>query len=124
MLWFLPGLGIYAVTVVQFLTTGRQQALFMWDYREALLCVGVCIGLLALFKAFFNRTGRLMKLLSENAYGVYVLHVPVVVALQYAFDPVQAGAFALFLIVSFLSILGAFLTSMLVRFIPGVKRVL
>jgi len=123
-LWFLPGLGIYAVTVVQFLTTGRQQALFMWDYREALLCVGVCIGLLALFKTFFNRTGRLMVLLSENAYGVYILHVPVVVALQYAFDPVQAGAFALFLIVSFLSIPGAFLTSMLLRSIPGVRRIL
>jgi surface polysaccharide O-acyltransferase-like enzyme len=124
LLWFLPALGIYLVAVIQFLTIGRQQALLMWDYREALLCVGVCIGLLALFRAFLNRTGPLLKLLSENAYGAYIVHVPVVVALQYAFDSVRAGAFTLFLIVSCLSIPGAFLTSMLVRFIPGVKRVL
>jgi surface polysaccharide O-acyltransferase-like enzyme len=124
MLWFLPGLGIFVVTAVQVYTAGDQQAFFMWDYREALLCVGVCIGLLALFKTFFNRTGRIMKLLSENAFGAYILHVPVVVALQYAFDPVQAGAFTLFVIVSFLSIPGSFLISILVRLIPGVKRVL
>jgi glucan biosynthesis protein C len=124
MLWLLPGLGIFVVTVIQLYTTGHQQAFFMWDYREALLCVGVCIGFLALFKAFFNRSGRLMQFLSENAYGTYVVHVPVVVALQYAFDPVHAGAFTLFVIVSLLSIPGSFLVSILVRIIPGVKRVL
>jgi len=124
MLWFLPGLGIFVFTVMQFLTAGRQQALFLREYREALFCVGVCIGLLALFKTFFNRTGRVAQLLSENAFGAYIVHVPVVVALQYAFDPVQAGAFALFVVVSFLSIPGSFLLSILLRLIPGVKRVL
>jgi len=115
-LWLLPGLGIFVVTVVQIYTTGREQAFFMWAYREALL--------LALFKTFFNRTGRIMQILSENAFGAYIFHVPLVVALQYAFDPVQAGAFTLFVVVSFLSIPGSFLISILVRLIPGMKRVL
>ncbi|OPY79096.1 MAG: Glucans biosynthesis protein C [Syntrophorhabdus sp. PtaU1.Bin058] len=123
-LWFLPGLGIYVVTVIQLFTAGLQQALFMRDYREALFCVGVCIGLLALFKTLFNRTGRIMQLLSENAFGAYIIHVPIVVAFQYAFDPVRAGAFTLFVIVSLLSIPASFLVSVLLRFIPGVKRVL
>jgi surface polysaccharide O-acyltransferase-like enzyme len=96
----------------------------MWEYKEALLCVGVCIGLLALFRTFFNRTGRIMQILSENTYGTFILPVPVVVALQYAFDPVQAGAFTFFVIVSFLSIPGSFLASFLVRLIPGLKRIL
>jgi len=124
MLWFLPSLGMYFVTVIQIYTIGRQQAFFMWEYKEALFCIGICIGILALFKAFFNRTGRMMRLLSENAFAAYIVHVPVVVAFQYAFDPVQANAFTLFLIVSLLSIPGAFLISILVRIIPGVKRVL
>ncbi len=124
MLWLVPGLGIFAVTIVQIYTTGHRQAFFLWDYREALLCVGVCIGLLALFNTFFNRTGRIMQLLSENAFGTYVVHVPIVVALQYAFDPVQAGALTLFIIVSCLAIPVSFLISILVRLIPGVKRVL
>jgi peptidoglycan/LPS O-acetylase OafA/YrhL len=96
----------------------------MWEYKEALLCIGVCIGLLALFKSFFNRAGRIMRILSENIYGTYILHVPVIVALQYAFDPVQAGAFTLFVVVSILSIPGAFLVSFFVRLIPGVRRIL
>jgi surface polysaccharide O-acyltransferase-like enzyme len=124
MLWLLPGLGIYVITIVQLYTTGRQTAFFMWEYREALLCVGICIGLLALFKTFFNRRRYIMQILSDNAFGAYIFHVPVVVALQYAFDPVKTGAFTLFVVVSCLSIPGSFLISILVRLIPGFKRIL
>ena len=124
MFWFLPGLGIYVITIAQLFGPGSQNAFFMWEYREAILCVGVCIGLLSFFKTYFNRTGRIMQVLSKNTYGTYILHVPVVVALQYAFDPVRAGAFTLFVIVSILSIPGAFLVSFFVRLIPGVKRIL
>ncbi|MFH1982912.1 MAG: acyltransferase [Pseudomonadota bacterium] len=123
-LWLLPGVGVFVVTVIQRYTADHNQAFFLWPYREALLCTGVCIGLLALFKTFFDRTDRIMQKLSENAFGAYILHVPVVVALQYAFDPVQAGAFTLFVIVSALSIPGSFLVATLARRIPGVKRVL
>ncbi|MCX5814053.1 MAG: acyltransferase family protein [Proteobacteria bacterium] len=124
MFWLLPGVGIYVITIVQLYTTGRQTAFFLWEYREALLCVGVCIGLLALFKTLFNRTGRFMQILADNAFGAYIFHVPVVVALQFAFDPVKAGAFTLFMIVSVLSIPGSFLVSLLVRLIPGIKKIL
>jgi len=124
MFWFVPGLGICVISITQLFGTDSRNASFMWEYREALLCVGVCIGLLAFFRTYFNRTGRIMQVLSDNAYGTYILHVPVIVALQYAFDPVQAGAFTLFVIVSFLSIPGAFLVSFFVRLIPGVKRIL
>lgn len=123
-LWLLPGVAIFAVTIVQLYVMGREYAFFMWEYREALLCVGASIGLLALFNQFFNRTGCMMEILSENIFGAYILHVPVVVMLQYAFDPVRAGAFTLFVVVSFLSIPGAFLASILVRLIPGMKRIL
>ncbi|MFH1081592.1 MAG: acyltransferase [Pseudomonadota bacterium] len=123
-LWLVPGIGIFLITIVQLYSMGHQAAFFMWEYKEALLCVGVCIGLLALFKTFFNRTGRVMQILSDNAFGAYIFHVPLVVALQYAFDPVQTGAFTLFVVVSFLSIPGSFLISILVRHIPGMKRIL
>ena len=123
MLWFIPGLGIYAITIVQRSITG-QRAVFLWEYREALLCVGMCIGLLALFRTFFNRTSPAVQVLADNAYGAYIIHVAVVVALQYAFEPMQAGAFTLFVVVSILAIIGSFLGSFLIRLIPGMKRVL
>ena len=65
-----------------------------------------------------------MRFLSENTFGAYILHVPIVGALQYAFDQVRAGAFTLFVIVSFISIPASFLASYLVRLIPGAKKVL
>jgi peptidoglycan/LPS O-acetylase OafA/YrhL len=123
-LWLVPAIGIYASTVVSLYVKDLQSAFFAWEFKEALLCVGMCIGLLALFRTFFNRTGRIMRFLSDNTFGAYVLHVPIVVAFQYAFDPVQAGAFTLFVIVSFLSIPLSFLASYLVRLIPEMKRVL
>jgi glucan biosynthesis protein C len=106
MLWLLAGAGVYIATIVVWYSRGPARAQFGWEFKEALLCVGVCIGLLALFKTFLNRTGSIMRALSENTYGVYILHVPVVVALQYAFSPIRQGAFTLFVIVSFLSIVG------------------
>lgn len=124
MLWLLPALGIYTITIIQIYTAGRASAFSLWEYREALMCVGLCIGLLALFRTFFNRTGRIPQVLSENTFGAYVLHVPVVVALQYAFDPVQAGALTLFAVVSLLAVPATFLVSILVRQIPGLKRIL
>ena len=124
MLWLIPGLGIYLVTIFQFYGSGRQAADFLWEYREALLCVGLCIGLLAMFRTYCNRTNRMMQMLAENAYCAYIIHVPVVVALQYAFDAVHASALTLFLVVSFLSIIGSFSLSFLIRLIPGVKRIL
>lgn len=123
-LWLIPAVGIYLITVVQTSSSGRAAGFFLWEYREALLCVGLCIGFLSLFRTFFNRTGRAFQLLSENAFGAYILHVPVVVALQYAFDPVPAGAFTLFVFVSLLSVAATFLASILVRRIPLVSRIL
>ena len=123
-LWLLPGVGIYVITIIQIYSAGHDHGFFLWEYREALLCIGVCIGLLALFKKFFNRTGRIMQILSENAFGAYIIHVPIVVALQYAFDSVQTKAFTLFVVVSFLSIPGSFFASIFVRLIPGMKRIL
>jgi glucans biosynthesis protein C len=122
--WLIPGLAIYVFTVAQRYISGNQSAFFLREYREALLCVGVCIGLLALFRAFFNRTGPVVQTLADNAYGAYIIHVAVVVALQFAFDPVQAGAFTLFVVVSILAIIGSFFGSFMIRLIPGMKRVL
>ncbi len=119
MLWFIPALAVYVGT---FTLHGPVRGT-LWEFKEALLCVGLCIGFLALFKTLFNWTGRVGRFLSENAYGVYILHMPVVVGLQYAFDPVRTDALTLFVIVSVLAIPGSFLASFLVRLIPGVKRV-
>lgn len=122
--WLIPGLGIYILIIILRYTVAPEVAFFGAEFSEAILCVGVCIGLLALFRKYFNKTGCIIKTMSDNILGMYIFHVPVVVALQYAFDPVKASALTLFIIVSALSVPGTFFVSYMVRLIPGMKRVI
>jgi surface polysaccharide O-acyltransferase-like enzyme len=46
---------------------------------ESFTCVAVCLGLLVIFRAAFERQGPLAKFLSDNAFSVYVFHPPIVI---------------------------------------------
>ena len=47
---------------------------------EAFMCMGMCIGLIYLFRRYLNRQGRLAKFLSPNAYIAYIIHAQVITA--------------------------------------------
>ncbi|MEQ8924261.1 MAG: acyltransferase [Fulvivirga sp.] len=58
---------------------------------ESLLCVGISLGFISLFKIVFTKMNPLLKLISDNSYGIYIFHLLIVIALQiflkeYAFD--------------------------------------
>jgi surface polysaccharide O-acyltransferase-like enzyme len=57
---------------------------------EALVCVGMSLGLIALYRQRFNRQGRSAKFLSDNAFAVYLFHPPVIIALAILLHPVAA----------------------------------
>jgi glucans biosynthesis protein C len=63
---------------------------------ETLLCTGLCIGLLVLFREMFNKPNQLMKRLSFAAFLVYIIHVPILVILQYTLGPFDLSASWLF----------------------------
>jgi surface polysaccharide O-acyltransferase-like enzyme len=46
---------------------------------ESFTCVGICFGLLVIFREHFNMQGRVAKFLSDNAFSVYVFHPPLVI---------------------------------------------
>ncbi|NLW49074.1 MAG: acyltransferase, partial [Firmicutes bacterium] len=50
-----------------------------YAFWESFFCVGVCLGLLVLFREKYNTQGKLSRFLSENAFGVYVFHTPILV---------------------------------------------
>jgi surface polysaccharide O-acyltransferase-like enzyme len=59
---------------------------FYWQsaayaFWESFFCVGVCLGLLVLFREKYNSQGKLSRYISGNAFGVYVFHAPILVAL-------------------------------------------
>jgi peptidoglycan/LPS O-acetylase OafA/YrhL len=91
---------------------------------ESFVCVGMCVGLLVFFRDRLERQSPALRSLAADTYGVYLFHVPVLVALSYALGPFVVSPIASFLIVS---VAGLLITTALVeplRRLPGVKRIL
>jgi fucose 4-O-acetylase-like acetyltransferase len=51
-------------------------ALCLW---EALICVGMAFGLLAVFRRYLAAQGALARFMSRHAFAVYVIHPPVLI---------------------------------------------
>ena len=55
---------------------------------ESFVAVAMSIGLITLFREKCNHQGRLTRILSENAFAVYMFHPPILVAVALLFSPV------------------------------------
>jgi|WetSurMetagenome_2_1015567.scaffolds.fasta_scaffold35005_3 glucans biosynthesis protein C len=87
---------------------------------ESFFCVGVCLGMTVWFREKFNKQGRLLKFLSDNAFGVYVFHTPVLVFISMLMKNIVLYPFFKYALVAIITIPLCFLTSHLLRKIPGV----
>ncbi len=100
----------------------QSAAMSVW---ESFVCVGVCLGLLTIFRERFNTRSLLTQFLSENAFAVYVIHPPVLIGFSRAFRQLVMPSLLKFLLLTAFSIVGSFLLSALVvRRIPGLKKIL
>ncbi len=90
---------------------------------EAFLDVGLCIGLLVLFRQCWNRQGRLTKALAANAYAVFLISSLVIVIVAQAFSTVALHPLLKFIIVMLLVLPLSFLVGLILRKIPLVNRI-
>lgn len=106
-------------------TGGLNWQSFIFSVWESFYCMGMCIGLVVLFRNRYNSQGNASKSLSQNAYTMYIVHAPVLVSIAILFSLILMPAWLKFVIV-FPIILGVcFLISHFVlRRIPGAKRIL
>ncbi len=91
---------------------------------EALLCCGICIGLLVLFREKLNAQGRWVQLMAENQYAAYLFHVPVVILVQLAVAGIVLTPFTKFALVTAVGVPLTFLLSVAIRTPVLVRRVL
>ena len=95
-----------------------------YSFWESFFCVGVCLGLIVWFRDKFNRQGAFGKFLSDNAFGVYVFHAPLLVFISMLMKDVVMYPFFKYLIVAAISIPLSFAVSYILRKIPGVGYVI
>lgn len=48
-------------------------------FWESLVCVGVSLGAIAGFRRYFDDQGRVARWFSDNAFGVYLIHPPILI---------------------------------------------
>lgn len=92
---------------------------------EAFMCVSMCIALLALFKDRFNTQGPLAKALANNSFTVYLIHIPIIVFLQYLLIGVSIDPLIKFAIVGAVGVPLSFAIShYIIRRLPYAKYIL
>jgi hypothetical protein len=126
MLWLLIGLGCsLAYTLHPFGQMGGlslgQMIRSTW---EAFLAVGMCLGLVVLFRNYVAAPGWLMRRAAPNAYGAYLIQLFVIVPLQMALLAVAAPALVKFALVTLISIPVCFVLTEGLRRLPGLREVL
>jgi len=122
-LWFLAGY-IGKIFEGQMLIFGGLNApSFLYALWESFFCVSFIIALMGIAKARFNYQNLALKFLSENTFGVYVFHAPVLIGLSVLTSAVLLNAFSKFVIIGFLAILTSLLVSWLIRQIPRIGKI-
>lgn len=96
----------------------------LWAVYESALCVALCVGLLTLFREMVTGRSRLSAELAAGSYTVYIMHLPLVVTLQYYLADRGLGAGAAWCIVCVIAVPTAFLSAAVLRRVPALRRVL
>jgi peptidoglycan/LPS O-acetylase OafA/YrhL len=125
LLWF----GIVASAAVKHSTaeldggwTWQSAALSFW---ESFFCLGICLGLIVLFRDHYNYQGHFTKWLSDNCFSVYLFHPPILIAVTLLLHNLIAPKPVKFLGATTLAAAITWLASSLIfRRIPLLKRIL
>ncbi len=104
---------------------GMTWQAFSYAVWESVLLIGILIWLLYVFRERITYHGRLSKALAANVYTVYIIHQPILIALNVALLSIAIPTTVKFILASFLAVFLCFtLSHFIIRRIPYAKRVL
>ena len=100
---------------------GMNGPAFFYALWESFVCVTFILALIGIFRYRLNIKGKLQQFLSDNAFGVFVFHAPVLVGISMLLKDFSILPVPKFFLVFTLAVPLSFLVSWLVRRI-GVLR--
>lgn len=92
---------------------------FAYAFWEAAVAIGFSIGISAFFKRYLNKENAATRFLAANAFGVFVFHAPILVAMSLSLKGWDAAPLAKHAAVAPLAFAASLAFSALVRRIPG-----
>ncbi len=104
---------------------GLTFASLIGSFWEAFMGVSICIALLALFKKRFNSDSPVTKTFARDTFTVYLIHIPIVVFLQYSLIGIAVDSLIKFMIVGSIGVLLSFAFShCILRRMPYAKYII
>ena len=97
---------------------------FSYAIWEQVVGFSLIIGLFGIFKKRFNIQGFFAKKLSDSAYGVYIFHTPILLAISAIFLHWEISQLIKFIALAPLAFLACFSFAWLKKKIPGMKDIL
>jgi hypothetical protein len=95
------------------------------DLWRSSTCLSLSLGLITLYRDCFGGHGRVARFLTRNAFGVYVFHPPVLIAITRVLRWWPADAAAKFFLASLLGVTATFLlVGLAARRVPGLRAIL
>ncbi len=101
-----------------------RAAAVLWAVLEPFVCVGTILGLLSAFRDHLSRPGRVLAWAAASSYGVYLVHLPVIIVLQGAAREVDASAILRVAVVAVVAILASYLIVLALRLVPPIRVVI
>ena len=102
---------------------GMNWPAFFYALWESFFCVTFIIALVGLFKYRMNGGGRFQRFLSDNAFGVFVFHAPVLIGISILLKELVLHPIAKFFLVAAIAIPVSFFVAWLVRRIKLLRKV-
>jgi glucan biosynthesis protein C len=125
LLWFLLVFALLKTHSEDKLGGGLSWQSAAFSFWESFFCVGLCLGLIVLFREKFNHQANLARWLSDNSFAVYLFHPPLLIAVTLAMRQMEAPKLLKFLCATALSVVLTYLACGLIfRRIPVLKRIL
>jgi glucans biosynthesis protein C len=78
---------------------------------ESLVCVGMGLLMLAIYRRYLDEQGPVARWLSDNAFGVYLIHPPILIGFAVLLHPLALGAVVKAMLLTFVAAIGSFAAS-------------
>ncbi len=102
---------------------GLNWQAFAYALWESFFCVTMIIGLIGIFRNRFNSQSSFQRFLSDNAFGVYVFHAPILIGITTVMKAVTFYPLMKFVIISILAVSTSFIFSYIVRKVRFLRRI-
>lgn len=121
--WFLIMLYGGPVKGEMLIAGGMNWSAFFYALWESFICVTLIFSLTGIFLHRFNTRNRLQHFLSDNDFGVFVFHAPVLIAISILLKGLVLPPVPKFILVFSLAVTTSFLASWLIRRIKPLRKI-